>query len=45
MSGQLVKTVNAKGVAKVTIADLPKGNYIVTGTINSKKVTERILKD
>ena len=45
MSGQLVKTANIKGTSMVTIADLPKGNYIVTGTVNSKKVTERILKD
>lgn len=45
MSGQLVKTANVKGVSKVSIADLPKGNYIVTGTVNNKKVNERILKE
>ncbi|WDF45560.1 lamin tail domain-containing protein [Chryseobacterium sp. KACC 21268] len=45
MSGQLVKTTNAAGTTKVNIADLQKGNYIVTGTVNSKKVSERILKD
>lgn len=45
MSGQLVKTINVNGNTKLNIADLPKGNYIVTGTVNSTKVTERILKD
>jgi len=45
MSGQLVKSYNAKDLAKINIADLPKGNYIVTGTVNDKKVSERIIKD
>lgn len=45
MSGQLVKTSNVKGSAKVNVADLPKGNYIVIGTVNDRKVTERIIKD
>jgi hypothetical protein len=45
MSGQLVKTANVKAGSKVIVADLPKGNYIVTGTVNNKKVTERILKE
>lgn len=45
MSGQLVKSSNAKGIATVNIADLPKGNYIVTGNVNDKKVSERIIKD
>ena len=44
MSGQLVKTANVKGNSTLNIADLPKGNYIVTGTVNNKNVTERILK-
>ncbi|MCD9856019.1 lamin tail domain-containing protein [Epilithonimonas sp. JDS] len=45
MSGQLVKSNNAKDLTKINIADLPKGNYIVTGTVNDKKVSERIIKD
>ncbi|MFC4165426.1 lamin tail domain-containing protein [Epilithonimonas zeae] len=45
MSGQLVKKANVKAGAKVSIADLPKGNYIVTGTVNNNKVTERVLKE
>lgn len=45
MSGQLVKTANIKGLSKLNIADLPKGSYVITGTINNQKVRERILKD
>ncbi|KFC20333.1 lamin tail domain-containing protein [Chryseobacterium sp. FH1] len=45
MSGQLVKTVSLKGSSKLNISDLPKGHYIVTGNVNNKKVTERILKE
>jgi len=45
MSGQLVKTANVKGLTKLNIADLPKGSYIITGTVNNEKVRERILKD
>lgn len=45
MSGQLVKKANIKGTDRLNIADLPKGNYIVTGTMHSKKVTARVLKD
>lgn len=45
MSGQLVKTANLKGSASMNVADLPKGNYIVTGTVKNKKLTARILKD
>lgn len=44
MSGQLVKTANVKGSSTLNIADLPKGNYIVTGIVNNKNVTERVLK-
>jgi len=44
MSGQLVKTANVKGNSTLNIADLPKGNYIITGTVNNKNVTERVLK-
>ena len=45
MSGQLVKTAAVRGVAKINIADLSKGNYIVTGLVNDRKISERILKD
>lgn len=45
MSGQLVKTSNVKDSAIVNVAELPKGNYIVTGTVNDRKVTGKIIKD
>lgn len=45
MSGQLVKKASVKTGSKLSIADLPKGNYMITGTVNNKKVTERILKE
>lgn len=44
MNGQLVKANNTKGVSKLDIAGLPKGNYIVSGILNNKKVTQKILK-
>lgn len=45
LTGQLVKTssVNANGTLNVT--ELEKGNYIVTGTVNNKIVSQKILKD
>lgn len=44
MSGQLIKTANVKGATKLSIAELPKGNYIITGIVNSSKVSQRIMK-
>lgn len=44
MSGQLVKTANVKA-STINVADLPKGNYIVTATVNNRKVAERIIKN
>lgn len=45
MAGQLVKSAGANAIAKMNVADLPKGNYIVTGMINDRKATQKILKD
>lgn len=45
MSGQLVKTVSVKENESVSVAELAKGNYIVTGTVNNKPVSQKILKD
>ncbi|WP_294321453.1 T9SS type A sorting domain-containing protein [uncultured Chryseobacterium sp.] len=45
MSGQLVKTVSVKENEAVSVAELAKGNYIVTGTVNNKPVSQKILKD
>lgn len=45
MTGQLLKNTTVKANAALNIANLPAGNYIVTGTVNDKKVSERILKN
>lgn len=45
MSGQLVKTASVKENELVSVAELAKGNYIVTGTVNNKPVSQKILKD
>jgi len=45
MSGQIVKSASVKAGASVDVADLAKGNYIVTGTVNNQPVSQKILKD
>jgi hypothetical protein len=45
MLGQVVRTVSLKNSRTINVSDLPKGNYIVTGTINNIPVSEKILKD
>lgn len=45
MSGQVVKNASVKANGTVNVSDLPKGNYIVTGTVNDKAVSQKILKD
>ncbi|WP_326985034.1 T9SS type A sorting domain-containing protein [Chryseobacterium sp. MYb264] len=45
MSGQIVKSASVKSGASVNVAELAKGNYIVTGTVNNQSVSQRILKD
>jgi hypothetical protein len=45
ISGQLVKTSSVKANETLDVAELQRGTYIVTGTVNNTKVTERILKD
>lgn len=42
MSGQLLKSTEVKADSVLNI-NLPKGNYIVTGTVNGKRMSERIL--
>lgn len=42
MSGQLLKSTEVNADSKLNI-NLPKGNYIVTGTVNGKRMSERIL--
>ncbi|WP_309491501.1 T9SS type A sorting domain-containing protein [Chryseobacterium chendengshani] len=45
LTGQVVKTASVKSNETLNVADLQKGNYIVTGTINNLPVSQKILKD
>ncbi|PWN70135.1 T9SS C-terminal target domain-containing protein [Chryseobacterium phosphatilyticum] len=45
MFGQLVKEASVRQNETVNIAELAKGNYIVTGTVNKQAVSQKILKD
>lgn len=45
ISGQLIKTSSVKANEALNIADLQKGNYIITGTVNNETVSKKILKD
>lgn len=43
--GQVVKTALIKEGQSLNIADLPKGTYIVTGSIDNVPVSQKILKE
>ncbi len=45
LSGQLVKTASVKNGASLNVAELQKGNYIVTGFVDNQSVSQKILKD
>ncbi|MCI3937794.1 lamin tail domain-containing protein [Chryseobacterium aahli] len=45
LTGQVVKTGSVKNGATLNVAELQKGNYIVTGTVNNQSVSQKILKD
>jgi len=45
MAGGIIKRTSAKNILSLDVSDLPKGNYIVTGTINNEPVSQKILKD
>ncbi|AZA80646.1 hypothetical protein C1637_12565 [Chryseobacterium lactis] len=45
MNGQVVKEASVKQNGSVNVAELTKGNYIVTGTVNNQLVSQKILKD
>ncbi len=45
MTGQVVKTASVKENESLNVAELQKGNYIVTGVINNQPVSQKILKD
>ncbi|WP_050377341.1 MULTISPECIES: T9SS type A sorting domain-containing protein [Chryseobacterium] len=45
LTGQVVKTASVKEGSSLNVAELVKGNYIVTGTVNNQPVSQKILKD
>ncbi|WP_294210483.1 lamin tail domain-containing protein [uncultured Chryseobacterium sp.] len=45
MFGQVVKTASVKENQLLNVAELAKGNYIVTGTVNNEPVSQKILVD
>ncbi|REC41707.1 lamin tail domain-containing protein [Chryseobacterium sp. 5_R23647] len=45
LSGQLVKTASIKNGVSLNVAELQKGNYIVTGLVDNQPVSQKILKD
>jgi len=45
LSGSVVKTGDVKNGSALNVAELAKGNYIVTGTVNNEPVSQKILKD
>ncbi|MEG1589687.1 lamin tail domain-containing protein [Chryseobacterium sp.] len=45
LSGQLVKTASVKNGVSLNVAELQKGNYIVTGLVDNQPVSQKILKD
>ncbi|WP_312088653.1 lamin tail domain-containing protein [Chryseobacterium sp.] len=45
LSGQLIKTSESKYAKYLNVADLQKGNYIITATIDNQPVSQKIIKD
>lgn len=43
-NGQVVKTVSVNENSSVEVSSLPKGIYIVTGNVNGKAVSQKIIK-
>lgn len=43
--GAILKSTSVKNILSLDVSDLPKGNYIVTGTIDNEPVSQKILKD
>ncbi|WP_336688582.1 MULTISPECIES: T9SS type A sorting domain-containing protein [unclassified Chryseobacterium] len=42
--GQVVKTFSVKENQAVDVSDLSKGNYIVTGLVNGKNISQKVIK-
>jgi len=43
--GAVIKVTSGKDISVLDVSELPKGNYIVTGTVNNQPVSQKILKD
>lgn len=44
MNGQVVKTASVNENSSLEVSSLPKGAYIVTGSVNGKAVSQKIIK-
>lgn len=44
MNGQLVKTADVKKGSTLDVSSLPKGTYVVNGTVNGNKVSQKVVK-
>lgn len=44
MNGQVVKTASVNENTSLDVASLPKGIYVVTGAVNGKAVSQKIIK-
>lgn len=44
MAGQVVKTADVAKDARLNVSELAKGTYIVTGTVNGKSVSQKVIK-
>lgn len=44
MAGQVVKTAAVSENQSLNVSDLQQGTYIVTGTVNGKNVSEKVIK-
>lgn len=44
VSGQLIKTASVSENGALNVSDLQQGTYIVTGTVNGKNVSEKVIK-
>lgn len=44
MNGQVVKTASVNENTSIDVASLPKGTYVVTGVVNGKSASQKIIK-
>lgn len=45
MNGQVIKSASVNENTSLDVASLPKGVYIVTGTVNGKAVSQKVIKN